>query len=217
MNVRDQAVRFLRTNTSIGAVNFCAMGQKIWPDAYRRDVANALARGEIKPGHAVNDNAAATYRQEQDRLEIKSTFSFSRLSDLGLLLHECTHAILDMRAFGTHSAPFDEAVAYLAQAFFLNHAAGRVGTFPDVPRPDIPNDDKGSAIYYEAARFAARAVRNHTYRIADDDVHKLMRLVAANSVYKDCVTYVSNRFNRSPVQNVMRSVLPFVWTATSVL
>jgi hypothetical protein len=215
MNVRDQVVRFLKTSPSIGAVNFCAMGTKIWPDAYRTGVANAVASGEIRQGTTVNDDASATYRQVEDRLEILSTFSFSSLHDLGLLLHECTHAILDMRAFGAHSGHFDETIAYLAQALFLVHARGNASTVPDKPRPDIPNRRDGAAIYYEAGRIAAKAVRNRAYRIPDDDVRSLMRIVASNPVYRDAVTYESNRFRRSIVHGAMRYTLPLVWKLTS--
>jgi hypothetical protein len=208
MNVQEQVVRFLRTHPSIGAVNFCFQGQKIWPDAYRRDVAAAVARGAIKQGHSPDPDAAATYRPEQDRLEIKGSFSFSSLKDLGLLLHESTHAITDMRAIGLHSGHRDEAVAYVAQAFFLTNARGNAKTFPEQLRPDLPNGDSGAAIYYEAARIAAKAIRNRSYVIPNDDAQRLVRLVASNKHYKDKVTYVSNRFKRSLWEDTLRVAVP---------
>jgi hypothetical protein len=208
MSVREQVVRFLRTNPSIGAVNFCFQGHKIWPDAYRRDVAQAVAGGEIKQGHSVNPGAAATYRQMQDRLEIRPSFNFSSTDDLGLLLHECTHAILDMRAIGPHSNQLDEAIAYLAQGFFLTRARGDASSVPDKPGPVIPKDIHGVAIYYEARRIAAKALRNHLYRIPDEDARSLVRVVAANGHYKEKVTYVSDRFKRSIWREAGRWTVP---------
>lgn len=216
MSVQEQVVKFLRTHPSIDAVNFCFLGQKIWPQAYRRDVADAVARGDIRQGNAVNPGVAATFRQEQDRLEIRPSFNFSSLNDLGYLLHECTHAIIDMRAIGPHSAHLDEAVAYMAQGLFLVAATGEAAKIKDEPMAFVPNDRKGLMVYHEARRIAAKAIRNRAYYIPDDEARRLVQLVATNPVYKDSTEYVSNRFRRSIRRGMERYSLPVVCKVLSM-
>ena len=46
MSVCDQVVHFLKHHPSINAVNFKFRKYKIWPDAYRKDVASAVASGD---------------------------------------------------------------------------------------------------------------------------------------------------------------------------
>ncbi|MCX7514752.1 hypothetical protein [Frateuria sp. STR12] len=206
MNVRDQVVRFLKTHPSINAVNFRFKSYRIWPDAYRKDVADAVSRGDIKLGSAVNDDAAASYRQDQDRLEISPSANFASLHHLGLILHECTHAVLDMRAIGRHSAFEDEAVAYLAQAFFLTRTLGDARTTPDIPVPSSANTDDGAGIYREAKRVAARAMRTGTYAIDGNEGANLISLIAGHPHYRDQKSYPSNRFNRSFLYNLARNI-----------
>ncbi|MGN6280571.1 hypothetical protein [Frateuria sp.] len=204
MNTRDQVVRFLKGNAAITAVNFKFRGYKIWPGAYRTDVADAVARGDIKIGSAVNKDAAASYRQDQDRLEIAPTANFSSTHDQGLILHECTHAILDMRAIGTHSGFEDEAVAYLAQAFFLTRTLGDARATPDIPVPLSENTKNGSGIYREAKRIAAKALRTGAYGIEEEDAANLVLLVTRHPHYQDAGEYPSNRFRRTFLNNLVR-------------
>ncbi|MHB1056300.1 MAG: hypothetical protein ACYC0F_00275 [Rhodanobacter sp.] len=206
MNVRDQVVRFLKTHPSINAVNFQFRGYKIWPAPYRTDVADAVASGDIKLGTAVDSGAAATYRMDQDRLEILPTTNFASLRDQGYVLHECTHAVLDMRSIGEHSGFDDEAVAYLAQAFFLTRTLGDAGTTPDIPVPLSNNDEGGAGIYREAKRIAAKAMRTGAYYIEEKDAANLVLLVASQSIYKKKPRYPSNRFNRNLWRGFLRNI-----------
>lgn len=206
MDVRDQVVRFLKTHPSINAVNFKFKAYKIWPDAYRKNVASAVASGDIKLGTAVNGKAAASYRQDQDRLEISPTANFASLHDLGLILHECTHAILDMRSIGEHSGFEDEAVAYLAQAFFLTRTLGDARTTPDIPVPLSDNNEGGAGIYREAKRIAAKAMRTDTYYIEEKDAANLVLLVAKHPHYQGKDRYPSNRFKRNLWYDFWRNI-----------
>ena len=205
MNMRDQIVLFLKTNAAINAVNFKFRDHKIWPYAYRKDVANALITGDIKIGKAVNDGAAATYRQDQDRLEISPTANFASLGDQGLILHECTHAILDMRAIGNHSGHEDEAIAYLAQAFFLTRTRGNARDVPDNPVPlGGINTKIAAGIYDEAERIAAKSIRTGEYYIEKKDADNLLALVAQHNHYRAVGNYPSNRFKRTFLNNLVR-------------
>ncbi|NUR22201.1 hypothetical protein [Frateuria sp.] len=205
MNTRDQVVQFLKSHRSIDAVNFKFRTYKIWPDAYRKNVANALARGDIKIGSAVNDNAAATYRQDQDRLEISPTANFASTKDLGLILHECTHAIIDMGAIGVHSGHEDEAVAYLAEAFFLIRADGAKDV-PEVPVPLSANAANGEGIRQEAKRIALKALRNNMYCIEEKDGANLVLLIAEHPHYYKMTRYPSNRFHRNLFYSFLRNI-----------
>jgi hypothetical protein len=206
MNRRDQVTHFLRTDRSIEAVNFKFRRYRIWPDAYRKNVADAVARGDIKLGTAVGKNAAASYRGEQDRLEISPTANFASTKDLGLILHECTHAIIDMSAIGMHSGHEDEAVAYLAEALFLTRTYGDARTTPDVPVPVGAYIEHGEGIRREARRIAAKALRNHTYDIEEPDCAHLVLLIAQHPHYQDKKRYPSNRFQRSWFFSLVRNI-----------
>lgn len=206
MNVRDQVVRFLRTHPSINAVNFQFRGYKIWPAPYRTDVANAVASGDIKLGTAVDDGAAATYRMDQDRLEISPTTNFASLRHQGYVLHECTHAVLDMRSVGEHSGFDDEAVAYLAQAFFLTRTLGDAGATPDLPVPLYNDDEDGVGIYREAKRIAAKAMRTGAYYIEEQDAVSLVLQIANQPIYQKQPRYLSNRFKRNAWRSFLRSI-----------
>lgn len=205
MNARDQVVHFLKTHPSINAVNFKLGAYKIWPDGYRRHVAGALVSGEIRMGTAVNKDAAASYGMDQDRLELAPTANLSSLRDQGLVVHECTHAIIDMCAIGEHSAFEDEAVAYIAQAIFLTRCLGDADSTPDIPVPLSDNDEKGIGIYREAKRIAAKAMRSRAYCIEKKEAANLIQMIGSQSIYRKYPRYPSNRFRRNFFYNFLHN------------
>ena len=207
MNRRDHVIQFLKTHRSIDAVNFKFRRYKIWPDGYRKNVASALASGDIKIGSAVNDKAAATYRQDQDRLEISLTTNFASTEALGLILHECTHAIIDMSAIGIHSGYEDEAVAYIAEALFLARTEGQDRGTPHDPVPLSANSPDGEGIRKEARRIAEKALRNNTYCFDVKDGANLVLLISEHPHYIErSKRYPSNRFHRNLFYNFLRNI-----------
>src|SRR6266850_7997865 len=126
MSIKTDLVAFLRGNPHLNRINFAFDTFKVYPTAYKIDVADAIASEEIKIRKKGGSSlaAGASYDMNFDSLELSPTFSILAARDQAFLVHECTHAHLDIQNIGTHSGHQDEAVAYLAEAIFLE-AAGQ--------------------------------------------------------------------------------------------
>ena len=94
-----------------------------------------------------------------------------------------------MRNLGAHSAHLDEAVAYLAEAVFVE-ASGHQPLGPEAIRV--------------VAHEIARRVLAGTYYVPAADSTRLVRAVAADRLYTGTTVYRSNRFNRSFIERVLR-------------
>ena len=121
---KSDIVCFLKMNPFISRLNFSFLSYKVYPTAYQKDVAEAIHSEEIKIGTGVSPGAGANYYNEFDRLELLKTFDIKSRREQAFLIHECTHAHLDIQRFGSHSGHENEAVAYLAEAIFLEAAGG---------------------------------------------------------------------------------------------
>ena len=120
MAIKDDIARFLRSNAYIGQINFAFRTYKVYPSAYRKDVADSIDSDDIKVRLKGSGSAAAGagYDYLYDSLELSPSFSVTNPRDQGFLVHECTHAHLDIQGTGSHSAHEDEAVSYLAELGF---------------------------------------------------------------------------------------------------
>jgi hypothetical protein len=120
MVTKSDIVFFLRSHPAIAKINFSFSSFKVYPSAYRMDVADSIDSGKvdlrIKP---LPPLVAASYDVLYDQLTISSTFTFASIADQALLVHESTHIYLDILKIGWHSRYTNEAVAYLAEAVFL--------------------------------------------------------------------------------------------------
>jgi hypothetical protein len=111
---------FLVTNPAIAKINFKFKRYKVYPTAYRSDVAYAL-KGEKIQVRIKNLKAGlgAQYYYGLDELVVPPTFNLNNYRDQAYLIHECTHAHLDIQNIGAHLLQENEAVAYIAEAVFL--------------------------------------------------------------------------------------------------
>jgi hypothetical protein len=191
MAIKDDIVKFLRTNSILNRVNFAFSTFKVYPSAYQKDVADAIDSGEIKvrTKGASGPTAGASYDMKYDSLELSPTFSIASPSDQAFLVHECTHAHLDIQNSGSHSGHENEAVGYLAEAVFLE-AAGQ----PPLSRAAIRM----------VSHSLAKKVLSGTYWISPTDAKRLTGEVVKDPTYSTKVLYNSNGFNRSWIHKVLR-------------
>jgi len=191
MALKDDIARFLRTNAYIKQINFSFGSFKVYPSAYQKDVADAIVSGEIKvrTKGASTAAAGASYDVNYDSLELNPSFNLSVPRDQAFLIHECTHAHLDIQTLGTHSKHENEAVAYLAEAVFLEAAK----------QPPLGNE----AIRAVSHRLG-KMVLAKTYTIPAGDVAALIAEVRKHPHYSGSATYNSNGFNRSLIHKALR-------------
>lgn len=191
MATKHDIAKFLTSNAFINRINFAFGKFKVYPSAYQKDVASVIASGEIKirTSGASSSAAGASYDMKYDSLELSPTFSMASIRDQAFLVHECTHAHLDIQNTGAHSGHEDEAVAYLAEAIFLE-AAGQ---------PPL-----GSETIRIVSHRIAKAVLSGLYLIPSADSADLTSEVAAHSHYASKVKYESNAFNRGFFQRMLR-------------
>ena len=190
MVTKSDLVSFLRSHPAIAKINFSFGSFKVYPLAYRSDVADAIDSGKvdlrIKP---LPPPVAASYDVLYDQLTIAPTFTFASIPDQALLVHESTHIYLDILKIGWHSRYTNEAVAYLAEAVFLE--AG--GHAPRAPKSI-------SAI----SHTIARSILSGTYSVTPADVVLLSHAISTHPHYSTFPRYVSNAFDRDLLHNLLR-------------
>jgi len=191
MALKDDIVTFLRTNASIDKINFSFGKFKVYPSAYKKDVADAVDSGEIKvrAKGTVSPAVGASYDMSYDSFELSPAFVITTVRNQGFLVHESTHAHLDIQSLGSHSGHENEAVAYLAEAVFLE-AAGA---------PPLGSE----AIRVESHRIA-RIVLAGTYSVPPADASALVLEVAKDPHYASTAVYNSNGFKRSFIHKLLR-------------
>jgi len=186
------AVSFLTTNKAILKINFSLLRYKVYPGAYQKDVADAITSGEIKvnsSGKAVKAGAAASYYPDYDSLDVSATFNILDPDDQTYLVHECTHAHIDIQTLGVVDYHENEAVAFVAEALFsLASSYTPVGSDP--------------------IRLASRAIAANllagNYAVPAADAASLVSVIRSHPHYMGRPPVDSNGFKRSMWQNLIR-------------
>lgn len=194
-NSQHQIVHFLRTDGAVARLDFSMMTYKIAPKDYR-DVATAIERGDILMSHRrPAGGAAAAYNAGYDGLELQRGFKLGNGINAALLVHECTHAILDLRNIGSHSRYEDEAVAYVAEELFQLYERGTTIS----AKGSSHTAASGAAIYQAAIAIAKVIANNPGNRNVPTHMAKtLVDAVRATPIYaRNTPKLVSNRFNRT--------------------
>lgn len=190
MLTKSDIVFFLRSHPAIAKINFTFGSFKVYPLAYWSDVAHAIGSGEVellvKP---LPPTIAASYDVLYDQLTIAPTFGLVSIPDQATLVHESTHIYLDILKIGWHSRHVNEAVAYLAEAVFLE-AGGHSARAPK----------SISAI----SHTIARSILSGTSSVTPADVALLSGTIASHPHYSTFPKYVSNGFDRDLLRNLLR-------------
>lgn len=124
MSLKEDVVNFLRTDPNIAKVNFEFDGFRVYPSAYTADVADAVAKGRIgvRTSSALNKGAGASYDPKFNEFNLAPGFNLTKIEHKTLLLHEATHAHMDLQAVGRMAREKAEAIGYLAEAVFITAA-----------------------------------------------------------------------------------------------
>jgi hypothetical protein len=177
MSLEDDVVNFLRTDPNIGKVNFEFDGFRVYPSAFTTDVADAVASGRIgvRTSTALNKGAGASYDPKFNEFNLAPGFNLTTINHQTLLLHEATHAHMDLQAIGRVARERAEAIGYLAEAIFIT-AAGY--------NPLSSFGTEGGFLRNQAARIAD-AVLGGTYVVPGSSVIALVGTVRNEQHYID--------------------------------
>ncbi len=123
---RNGLVHFLKNTPAISRINFAFESFRIYPTAYTHDVANAISSGKIGIKYAnLEDGVAAEYLNNEDvfcfdpGFTIDTTGPYDLWENKGTVIHECTHAYIDIQGIGLNRVIVNESVAYLAESVFV--------------------------------------------------------------------------------------------------
>ena len=192
MKIQNDILRFLILNPNIEHLDFTFLRYAISPKEYRvafvRNV--QFEKIIIRTKEFKNSSAGASYDYGFDLFELSPKFSISNWRDQALLIHECTHAVIDMKKIGHHSGHEDEAVAYLAEAIFLESSK----------KPALTKQ----AIRTESHKIAQSILNSGNKKVPDTDAQKLVAEVARHPMYKSNPMYNSNRFEGGISHTIMR-------------
>lgn len=193
--IKAQALIFLTTNPLLEKINFAWKGRdrfKVYPSAYRKDVADALKSRDliIRTQQTIPGGASGAYNDRMDTLDFSHGFDLADYHSQATFVHECTHAHLDMQTFGLHSLEDEEAVAHIAEAVFLK-AQQRKPRNPSSP-------------VWLASQPIAKRVLAGTYWLENSDVGALLQELHKEPAYRGKMV-VSNGFKRSLGDRVYRN------------
>ena len=186
-------VNFLKRDPQVARLNFAYKTYKIWPAGYQVDVVDAINSGDIKvkfDSGAVSTGAGATYFVDFDTLELPTGFSLTSTTEKALIVHECTHALIDLQKIGVHPAHETEAVGYLAEAMFL--VASKTGPI------------SAHAMRATSHAIATTLLSSGGYLVSAADWTTLVTAIAADPLYKGKTDSISNRFDRPFWKNAIR-------------
>jgi len=178
MALKDEVARFLKSNGHIQRIHFTLLRYKVSPTVYQKELAEAIATEaiEVRTQGSGTAAAAATYNPERKSLELHPSFNLLNLWHQAVLVHEATHACLDIQMIGAHPGHENEAVAYLAEAIFL----GSAGVAP------LPADP----IRTVSHRIAKSVLSGNPW-VTDRDAAQLAWEVAKNPHYARKFVYSS--------------------------
>lgn len=177
-------------STPVRWINFTFANRLISPMGYYY-IASMVSNGTIKCGVDSSLNNVAMYDATNNKI-IASDNSYGEtyFDEKSLLVHECTHAILDIfyngrdmnnKAAASLTVLEDETIAYIAQAIYVVAANGAT-----------PGDDtKPDAHAYKAIRTRVEALMKKgwtgcdTLAISSSDVAGLQKAIKHHALYKD--------------------------------
>jgi len=172
---------FLSTNSQIRKIKFKMGRFKVDPSSYS-NVAFAIKLYRIQVVFkSLGIGVRGAYNSgwlAGDRLKLRSTFALSDIHDQATLVHECTHAHIDLLNIGDHSAHLDEATAYTAEAVFLQAN----GKGPPHNRSKLLN----------LAHSIAKQILKGTYSVDPIDRRELIKAISAHPRYSRIKTMPSN-------------------------
>lgn len=131
-------------------------------------------RVTIRP-ELVGPHALASYDPHANKLRLRSGTVLNTAAGRAAVIHECTHAQLDLRGLDT-STRSEEGAAFVAEAWYLLAC----GLQPDVVYPGFPTEIASIAI--ELRQRAAHA-RGGSVALDADQINQARRVMAVSYGY----------------------------------
>lgn len=139
----DLDIRNLLLTNQVKEINFLMAGARVTGHGYLelsrlfsdRPVPHRI-RVTVRP-QLVSPRAEASYTPDDDKLHLRSSHSLTTAFGRGSVVHECTHAQLDLRAMSTPIRS-EEAAAFIAEAWYrLACGEGVAAVTADIPNPIV--------------------------------------------------------------------------------
>lgn len=184
--VTRKVLRILNEDT-VGKINFRFGGLRISGDDLRR-VGRAIDTGAIGVVHYPSLESHAAYYPGKNTFVLKSEAMGDRyerthrsMAERSFVVHEATHAVVDMkRATGTRVLA-NEAAAYLAQALYLYQEMGEISYAHYIDRGAFNQDIHRACL----SVIKKHNLANREKQLSDSDYKPIMQAIKKNPQYAD--------------------------------
>ncbi len=116
-------VKFLTTDPDIAKINFKFLSYTVYPTGYSGDIANCINAGHIGITRRFSDlgydDTGGSYIPGDNKYSLSRSFDLTKVFYQIILVHESTHALQDYQRLGSVSRAEAEAVAYVAEAVYV--------------------------------------------------------------------------------------------------
>lgn len=184
MALKDDIASFLRNEYAVSMINFKLRSTDISSNmykvlAYHLDVGRLkIKTAEQKKGVGANYVGKGT-----NTIFVPPHFSVANsLDNQMMLIHECTHAIIDYKAIGKHDFAENEASAYVAAAVFAMYK--NLATV-------VPGQTFGLSM---TETIAQKVVLNGQHQIDESDAIDLMIELRTTNLYRKSKDYDSKGY-----------------------
>ena len=184
LTVQD-ATRFLTQSPQIDALRFTFLTYQLFPNDYRIVVADAIKNGTITLKVTDKIPVPCQYDADDNELRVTTVFDVKGADSWfyrGLLVHESTHAHMDMLKSGSTPLYEAEALAYLAEAvYWTRSGVAYAGT-----------SDESSGVRSVANQIAKAIVDKRQPIVSSTEATQLMSAIRKTGHYRWKVDYTSN-------------------------
>jgi hypothetical protein len=169
--LRDPAVTLM--NFGVGRL-YIPANQYEW-------VAKAIEENYITVREDASLTGSAYYNWKDNRITVPPYGGNPSIGQRALIIHECTHAIVDLRMITTHVEE-TEGIAYVAQALYSNLKGHNHRHVVSADPHDILSWISWQIIFDESRRLAA--VVRQKYRVTEDEASSLHLAIRNANFYR---------------------------------
>ncbi|CAG5074237.1 hypothetical protein DYBT9623_04999 [Dyadobacter sp. CECT 9623] len=171
-NLKDEMVSFLRQDPVVSLINFELRGNPIRSDMYLA-IADRIASGVIKLQMKTVKGRGGSYLHNQITLPVG--FKLNNYANKSIVIHECTHAIIDYHGIGRHDFAEEEACAYTAAGVYWMYY------------------NQFTLNFKYQTKIAASITIDGVYRVDNQDASSLMTEIRQSDSYKGYSEYDSRQ------------------------
>jgi hypothetical protein len=176
---RDRVLATLREPIDSN-LNF-GVGRLFIPASQYEWVAKAIEGGYISVREDSNLTGSAVYHWDVNRIDVPAYGGPPNVGQRALIIHECTHAIVDLRKITTRVEE-TEGLAYVAQALYSNLNGMTARHIVSADPHDIVSWFSWQLIFDESTRLADVVKRR--YRVTEDEASVLYTAIKGANFYR---------------------------------